>query len=465
MSFPERRMPRFPRSRPLLQGGVVAATALSSAVAACGELGQEKGNETIARGEVKADKFASGADVASSRSDIFDSSGNVKLPVGVKIPSVPAVACAKPRTNRQLVARVYQDVVNRVPTDEELKNVDDANFNYSSWLDGFLASSRMDDGYSKFMKNLLRLDQIVATDDDDVAEAQLVNDLRAEPVELVKRNKDKPWPWFWQTKSFYCTERTATLYGLTRLDAPNFVECTLPPERAGLLGLVSVLRASSPAANPQAFYRANNNYGRVKNYVYWTKGLKLQAATNGPVGTGAILPLQACVPTTDMRIKKNADGSAGLIFGTAAVPLSGSACSGCHSRYNAPLSIAFRRFEVDGTLLDFASIDALGGDKREGFSKELLKSLLAEQNSCWSPDPDAPPQPFVGLVGLADITARSKTFGEALGVQVPKELSNVTADANMSASIAKTYYEEGQTLKAAFKGFFLSDSYRCEVKK
>jgi hypothetical protein len=228
---------------------------------------------------------------------------------------------------------------------------------------------------------------------------------------------------------------------------------------------VSTLRAASTENNPQAFYRENNNYGRAKNFIYWMKGMKLQANTAGPKGNDNVTPMASCVPTTDMRVKKNEDGTPGLVFGTASVPLSGSACSGCHSKYNAPLSIAFRRFDPNGVLLDFPAIDRLNNEDTGGFSKELLKEILTEQNSCWAVDPDAPPQPFVGLVGLAEIAARNPSFGQALGVQIPELLSNTAPDANMTASISKSYLEGGQTLKAAFKGLFLSESYRCEVKK
>ncbi len=445
-------------------GGATAL--LVGLVSGCGELGQEKADGTLPRQEVKKEEVASDTDAADSGSpDIFDEkTGVALLPVGAVIPKVPAVACVKKRSNRELVTRVFQDVVNRSPTAEELRDVEAASFDYEKWIEDFVTSPKMEDGYTKFVTALLRLDAIKPVNMNDATEAQLVNDLKQEPIELVKRNKDKPWPWFWRTQTFYCNERTASLYGLTRLNAPSFVECKLPPERAGFLGLVSVLRASSQVGAPQAFYLDSNNYGRVKNYLYWVKGMKLAANTAGPKGNAKIIHMASCVPTTDMRVKM-VNGEPGLIYGTASVPLAGSSCSGCHSKYNGPLSIAFRRFNETGMLLDLPAIDRLNNEQRNGSSNDLLKRLLVEQSSCWSPDPEAPPQPFVGLVGLSDITSRSPTFGPALGIQIPDLLSNSSPDTNSSASIAKAYYENGQTLKAAFKGYFLSESYRCETKK
>jgi hypothetical protein len=166
-----------------------------------------------------------------------------------------------------------------------------------------------------------------------------------------------------------------------------------------------------------------------------------------------------CVPTTDMR----AD-AAGKIFGTASVPLSGATCSGCHSPYNGPLSIPFRRFGEKGELLDLASMDRLQNDKTQGVDRDLLKTILAEQNSCWSPD-GSEPIPFEGLAGLGNVLENSPTFGQALGVQIPQLLANVAPDENMTASIAVSYYKGGQTLSSAFQGFFTSESYKCEVKQ
>ena len=436
--------------------------------ASCGEFSNSSTSpsEKIHRGEERKEvsvETSGSGNVTKMDTALFNVDGSVKLPEGAVIPNIPPISCAKQKSKRDLVASVYQDMLNRTPSAEESAKADDPGFKYEDFVERMLSSTAIEDTISKFVTNYFKLGSITAGDKATAAEVQRANDLRLEPVVLIQKNKDKPWPWFWKTQDFYCTESTASLYGLSRPGSYNFVECKLPPERAGLLGLVSVLRAAT-GGTPTAFYMINNNYRRVRSLLKWTLGIDLQAATNGPSGSGEILPFADCVPTLDTRVQKNKDGSMGTIFGTAAVALSGSTCSGCHSKYNGPLSIAFRRFGPNGELLDFNSIDALKDNDLQGASKAFLKDILAEQNSCWNPDLSHPPKVFQGLTGLAQVISESNKFGEALGIQIPTALGNIKADENMSASIAKKYFEGGQTLKAAFSGFFLSDSYKCEVK-
>jgi hypothetical protein len=170
--------------------------------------------------------------------------------------------------------------------------------------------------------------------------------------------------------------------------------------------------------------------------------------------------LPRCVPTTDMRVNPT-----GLVYGTASIPIQGAVCASCHSRYNGPISVAFRRFDTKGRTWSVDDIERLNDTMREGASPELLKNLVNESRSCWSVDGISPAQEFNGLPGFARILADSKTLGGALGVQIPKHLDNREPTANASASIQKSYYANGETLQAAIKGYLLSDTFGCSELK
>lgn len=374
-------------------------------------------------------------------------------------PEVAPVACLERKSPQAFVTTMTQDLFGRQPTQAELAEAA-GDFDAAAFVDAALASSAADDGITRFVSNLLRLGNLKPENDRDAEEAALVADLKQEPVVLVLRNKDKPWRHVFETTDVYCSARTARLYDYPVFNTEGFVSCKLPPERAGLLGLVSTLRSTSLSSNPQAFFRGNNNYHRVAVALYLIRGIQLQAATNGPTGDGPLTPLASCVPATDMRKTKD-----GLIFGTAAIPLAGSVCSSCHSRFLAPLSVAFRRFGTKGEVLGLEDVDRIPDTETGGIPREHLKAILAEQHSCWAPEDGGVPQAFVGLPGFAKLAAGAPTLGHALAIQVPQHLANVTPDENMLQSIEASYNARGETLLAAFRGFFLSDSYQCARKQ
>ncbi len=364
--------------------------------------------------------------------------------------------CQEVPPNHVFVTNVIQDMYGRPPNKEELALAQSPDFNPETFVDGVLSSPQADDGYTRFIASLFRVSNIAPDDPQDPTSVALAEDLKQEPVILFLRNKDKKWSWFWETRDILCSQRTARLYDYPIFNTEGFVSCIMPPERSGFLGLVSVLRASSTPDNPQAFFKPNNNYHRVAAAVYFAQGFQLLAATNGPAGDGPLIPMADCVPATDTRVSGE-----GLIFGTAAVPTAGSTCSGCHSPYLAPLSIAFRRFGTRGELLKLTDIEALPAQERQGVSVEHLKAILAEPNSCWSNGPGKPPEQFLGLAGLGSLIAKAPTLGQALGTQVPQMMANITPDEGMVKSIEQSYLTNGETLQSAFRGFFLSESYGC----
>ena len=128
------------------------------------------------------------------------------------------------------------------------------------------------------------------------------------------------------------------------------------------------------------------------------------------------------------------------------------------------MSVAFRRFNQYGERYTFEEIDRLDNDERHRFGPEYLKKLLNENESCWSFDKVSPPRQYVGQPGLSRLIAESNTLGKALGNQIPQMLGNIEPDANMIASVEKSYYDGGETLLSAMRGFFLSDSFQCAEK-
>jgi hypothetical protein len=276
-------------------------------------------------------------------------------------------------------------------------------------------------------------------------------------VLLVQRNKDKPWRDLFTTRDIYCSSRTAPLYDFpVDRNISGFVGCKMPVERAGLLGLVSVLRAFK-----SAYYVANSNRHRVALALYLGQGLQLSAKTDGPAGEGRPEPLAACVPEIDTRI-----ADSGLVFGTAAVPKVGPVCAGCHVKYLAPMEPAFLRFGLNGELLNLSDVDNFDNDVLEGIDRGTLKDILEHGGkSCWAPDdPTNPPQNYTGLPGLARLIAGSPKLGQALAVQIQQNLVNRAPEQFTTDAIVKSYQAGGETLQAALRGFFLSEPYQCAAK-
>jgi hypothetical protein len=363
-------------------------------------------------------------------------------------PEIEAIQCRKSKSNLEFITSITRDMIGRTPTPEEITAAASRGFDREEYVNRTLDDPDIANGISRFVTRLFALDTSA------MGETALAADLLQEPIVLVLRNLQKPWKELFATRDVFCTQRTAALYDYPVYDVQGFVSCQLPPERAGFLGLASVLTSTS-----SAFYLTNNNYKRAALALFLATGKKLEADTNGDAGEGPGKPLAACVPTTDMRIDQG-----GLVYGSAAIPLQGANCSTCHSTHLGPVSVAFRRFGPKGELLDFAAIDRLNPSETQGHAQDYLKVILREQDTCWSPDPELPPLRLSGIPGLGRVIARSPNLWRALGRQIPPNLANVEADGNMITTIGKHYLEGGETLLAAIKGFLVSDSYQCEER-
>ena len=363
--------------------------------------------------------------------------------------------CGREKSAFEFANAVIQTMFGRDMNEFEKSAITEESFNREQFVNQVLTMPESDHGISRFISNLFLLSNLKVNmdldDEERLKDATLVGQLKQEPIQLVLRNKDKAWPWFFTTREIFCTEETSLLYDFTIVDTVGFTSCEMPEDRAGFLGLASVLRAI-----PSDFISVNNNYKRVSFALYLAKGMKLLAKTNGPKGEGPGLPLPECVPLTDMRQTPD-----GLSFGTARIPIEGSVCASCHSPYNGPMSVAFRRFKEDGSRYTLEDIERINRNQLNGASVDLLQNLLNETQSCWSADGKTPPRKFNGLPGLARLIVESDTLGKALGIQVPQLLGNREPVPNISSSVEYYYEESGQMLTGAFKGYLMSDTFQC----
>ena len=361
-------------------------------------------------------------------------------------------ACKK-NSPEAYVTKIVQDMGNRPPGEDELAFAKKKDFSPDSFIDYISKTPLIDDAIAKFVANLFRLASLTAKEGES---PQLTMDLMQEPIVLVQKNKEKPWSYFFTTEDIFCTQETAALYGYPKSSVPGFVSCKVPKERGGFLSLISVLRVTSPAENPQAFLLTGNNYHRVKSTIYFATGKQIASATDGPKGDeNDLVPLAACVPTSDMRKKD------GLVYGTASVPLEGRACSACHSRHMAPLSVAFRQFGPAGELLTAAALDEM---QNPNFDLPMsdMKALMQENKSCWAARDETAETQFIGLKGLGQVIALNADLGDALGRQIPQNMANIEPTASQISAIKTSYEKGGKTLLAAMQGFFTSERYTCQ---
>ena len=137
-------------------------------------------------------------------------------------------------------------------------------------VDWAMTQPDYDTGIAYFVSNLLRIEQNLKVDpnDDDPEEVALLSDLRLEPVVLVQRNKDKPWPYLFTTQDIYCTPRTAALYGFPGR-----------PQHFGFRQLQDATRArrhpwfgERAASLQDSYYVANSNRHRVSMALYLGQG-------------------------------------------------------------------------------------------------------------------------------------------------------------------------------------------------
>lgn len=433
----------------------VSAGALTLLLGACGAAAPREKKEDK-RGSAPRDPADphAGLDAATTATVVTEPAAGEQITTQTK--SETKSSCSKRKTTLAFMTSLTHDLFRRGPNEAELKMAKSPTFDAAKTVDWAIAQPEYETGVAYFVSNLLRIEQNLASDpdEDDVEVISTLNDLKQEPVVFVQRNKDRPWPEMFTTRDIYCTARTAALYNFpVDRNIQGFVPCKMQPERAGLLGLVSVLRGFK-----SAFYTTNSNRHRVAMALYLTKGMQLSAKTDGPTGEGRPEPLAACVPEVDNRV-----GTSGLIFGQAAIPKAGAICASCHSTYLAPLESAFLRFDMDGRIMNLSDVDKLNNNMLEGVSKAELKRILETGNSsCWSPDdPAAPPQNFTGLPGFGRLTAGSDGLGRALAIQIQQNLANTEPDDAISEAIVESYEAGGKTLAAAIKGYFLSDGYQC----
>ena len=437
-------------NKPAVAVALALGVTLAAMSSGCGMLKKHKSDKNNDTASAADAVNQDGAVTPDPHAGLPDASQAAATP-----PADVPFTCLRKKKPAEFMTSLVQDLFRRGPNDDELKMAADPAFDPGKAVDWALGQQDAMNGVAYFVSNLFRIEQnIRAVDPKDVDEAALVADLKQEPVVFIQRNWDKPWSDLMTTRDIFCTARTAPLYKYP-VDAniSGFVACQMDPERAGLLSLVSVLRAF-----PSSFYMVNNNYHRVALAVYLAQGLQLAANTTGPTGDGRPAPLDACVPQVDNRISPD-----GLVYGAAAVPKAGATCAGCHSMYHAPMWSGFLRFGPDGEVLDLTDIDKLNNTDLNGSSRDLLKDILVNGGkSCWRGNgADSPPEVYTGMPGLARIIADSPNLGHALAILVQKNLMNHAPNATATDEVVKYYDENGKSLKAAMRGYFSSDVYEC----
>ena len=370
--------------------------------------------------------------------------------------TVKAFSCDRKKSPAEFMTTLVQDVFRRGPNAAELAMAADPAFDFKKTVDWAIGQPEMLNGVAYFVSNLFRIEQNLRPIANNAIDAAIVADLKQEPVVLVQRNLDKPWPDLFTTRNIFCTSRTAPLYRYPiDTSISGFVSCEMEQERAGLLGLVSVLRGFS-----SAFYMVNNNYHRVNIATYLAQGLQLAAKTDGPTGEGRPLPLDPCVPQTDNRSFN------GLVFGAAGVPKAGAVCAGCHSVYQGPMSGAFLQFGDQGQILDLANVDQINNNDLNGSTRDELKDILRYgTKSCFRVNgPNTPPRDYTGLPGMGRIIAESTTLGRALAIQIQQNLMNRNPDEPATLATIAAYDAGGKTLKSALTGYFASEVYQCGIR-
>lgn len=401
--------------------------------------------------------FGCGKKVKPDNAD--DAHAGVKEETGAQQASAAAApfACLQKKNPGEFVTTLVQDLFRRGPNQEELKLAADPAFDYRKTVDWAVSQPEILNGVAYFASNLLRIEQNLRPVGNNAADAALVADLKQEPVVLIQRHLDKPWPELFTTRKIYCTARTGPLYKYpVDTSISGFVDCEMDQERAGILGLVSVLRGFS-----SAFYLVNNNYHRANLATYLAQGLQLAAKTDGPTGDGRPMPLDPCVPQIDDRVTPE-----GLVFGAASVPKAGAVCAGCHSVYHGPMHGAFLQFGEMGQILDLPNIDQLNNDLLNGASRDKLKDIMRNgTSSCWRANgPNTPARNYTGLPGLGRLIAESTLLGRGLAIQIQQNLMNRNPDEAATLAIMNHFDANGRTLRSALTGYFASEVYQCGVR-
>lgn len=269
-------------------------------------------------------------------------------------------SCAKRVTLRQFLTTLTLGIFDRYPTAREFGYFTDAELSspvteqqrnyFMPWVDNTDDSKApawkgefLDVGLKKFATAIGGAPLIKATT--GVTQAQ-ADDLKLEFYQQLRAHYDD-WNYadFFKANSVMVSPNTASLYGCSPPAAGTWQACDMLSPRQTFFTSRGFL-----VSKPTSFLVQNNNYGRTALIFFTLYGEKLFAATNGPTGD-AIPKLPDCLEPTDTRT------FTGAPRGTAAVPMSGAVCQGCHvARGLAAGSVLFRPFAMNGEVYTLGNI-------------------------------------------------------------------------------------------------------------
>src|SRR5262249_53782661 len=105
-----------------------------------------------------------------------------------------------------------------------------------------------------------------------------------------------------------------------------------------------------------------------------------------------------------------------------------------------------------------ADIDALNNNVVNGTKDQIKDIMRYSATSCFRANgSSAAPRVYTGLPGLARIISESPLLGRALAIQIQQNLMNRSPEESATLATIQFYEANGQTLKAALRGYFLSD--------
>ena len=266
---------------------------------------------------------------------------------------------------------------------------------------------------------------------------------RDEIAELAWSLRDRPWADIFRVEAIPCTSETASFYNASLTGGTTQGTCPLPADRGGVFSLASFLKSNS-----SSFLEHSNNYNRAAKVVYAITGTELAGDAPRDIGLD-VDPL--AFPPSFLRPHQRLD-NADRPMGTYSIPAAGQYCASCHKSHLGPLSVAFRQFGLQGELL---AINRLTGPYMENYEE-----IFQEVRSCWSLQPDEPPQEFVGIRELGELLAKTSQLGVALSHQIPRTFGVDKPSPRVQDEIKAAFAKE-PTLLAALQGFLESQTQSC----
>jgi mono/diheme cytochrome c family protein len=407
--------------------------------------------------------------------------------------------CAKRVSLRAFLTSLTLGLFDRYPNANEFNYFQPAELNgpvtlqerehIAAWLDTTWKPEFLAVGLRKFANVVGGAPQIAATTNVTAVQAA---DLQQEFYQQLLAGYDSVnYADFFKSNNVMVSANTAALYNCAP-PASGWTSCAMQPPRKTFFTTRGYL-----VSKPSSFLVQNNNYGRVALIFFTLYGEKLFAATNGPTGD-SIPPLPNCLEANDTRT------FTGAPRGTAAVPMAGAVCQGCHvARGLAAGSVLFRPFARNGEVYNPATLSTdQNPDKKYWdmffdqpdpdnpgktietlwgylpaptspkpvkvdtiYMNSLLGASTAGPHSCIASGNKAQPYIAVSDIGqLVDEYLKNTTsFSRGFTRHAQRAFMNQTQVTLEMSIRASTAFDQGkQKIPDLLKAYFLSDTLTCE---